>query len=497
MAVLEQVRQDRKVSMGERLAREVAASLGLIAPGEKAKAMEKALRLAIACGELPERRLPPVADLAFTLGVTPKRVASAYKILEAEGRLVETIEGWSVSPAAWAGSVCEMAPLRRDLALTPMATASDIFPAEGWLRLHERAVREYGPGAFRVGPTGGVCVAKRAIAGLLGARLGIDIASSNVAIAGSRARALEIALSVTSGFGNEIWVEDPGDPAHRAAVKRLHRRPVPVRVDEDGLVIGDGESAAPVAPTILVSGAGHYPLGIEYSETRRGELRAWAKSARAWVIEDWHGSEAAICGAKRTFGDVGSTVRVGSLDGICFGGIALAWIAAPQRLMPHITAALEEAGETPSVALQCTLASSVETGLLIEHLTRLAAARTARLEALELGVLSGARRFGPVRVDRQGLHAYVALPRGVDEAALLTEFAAAGLGVTGARAMYIKSKPIGGLVLGWCGTPPRRTNSAALVFGDIYNHALAAAGLSAGTVPLGQALRMHSPALRA
>jgi GntR family transcriptional regulator / MocR family aminotransferase len=479
--------------IGERLAREVAASLALIAPGEKARAMEKALRLAIACGELTEQRLPPIADLATSLGVTPKRVASAYKILCAEGRLVETVDGWSVAPDAWAGTASN-AISRRALPLTPSETAADMFPAEGWLRLYERATRDYGHGAFRRGPAGGICVAKRSVAQLLGSRLGFDIAPSNVAVVSSRTRALEIALSITSGFGNEIWIEEPGDPAHHAAVKRLHRRAIPVRVDEDGLVVAEGEASAPVARTVLVSGAGQYPLAVEFTESRRNELAAWAKSANAWVIEDWRGTEAAITGLRRGFKIDGRVIRIGSFDGICFGGVSLAWIVAPSQLMAQIATLLDEAGEAPAVALQCTLASSIETGFLQEHLGRLGAVRAERLAALELGLLTGARKFGAVRVDRHGLHAYLALPRGIDETALLEEVQSAGLGVVGLGATRRSG---GGLVLGWCGTPPRRTNTAALTLGQLYNRALATAGLSAGTMPLGSTLRIHTPALRA
>jgi GntR family transcriptional regulator/MocR family aminotransferase len=450
-------------SPAEKLARDVASSLGSVAPGEKVSAMEKALRLAIAAGDLPGRRLPSIANLAVALGVTPKRVGTAYKALLAEGRIIERVDGWFVTDSAWVEPPEYAIGSRKLQPLAPGSTASDLFPAQAWLRYLDRAAADYGGASFRPGPVGGMPDARRALADLLRTRLGLDVTAADVAIITSRARALESALAVTSGIGNEIWIEDPAPGMHRAVIGRLHRSVVAVPVDARGLRVDEGVQMAPVASAAIVSGASQFPLGHLTSAARREQLSQWAVENNSFVIEDWRGCEAGLSGPHHdSAAPWPNTIRIGSLESLCFEGIGLGWITAPRPIMRAILAELSTIEESPTMSVQSAFAAYVSSGLVNEHVVRLAGARKERLEALELGLLGTLPSDAEVRVDLRGLHCAIKLPSSIDCAALVGDAAARGLGVRALSDFYADpNQAANGVLIGWCGTPARRTYAAA------------------------------------
>jgi hypothetical protein len=86
-------------------------------------------------------------------------------------------------------------------------------------------------------------------------------------------------------------MEEPGYPGARRALLRAGARLVPVRVDEQGLDVEAGARQANDARLAVVSPSHQFPLGVPMSLARRLALLKWARSARAWVIEDDYDSE--------------------------------------------------------------------------------------------------------------------------------------------------------------------------------------------------------------
>jgi GntR family transcriptional regulator/MocR family aminotransferase len=62
--------------------------------------------------------------------------------------------------------------------------------------------------------------------------------------------------------GDRVWVENPGFPLTRKVLDHLHITAVPVRVDEEGMVVSDGIESAPAARAAVVTPAHQSPLCV-------------------------------------------------------------------------------------------------------------------------------------------------------------------------------------------------------------------------------------------
>jgi GntR family transcriptional regulator/MocR family aminotransferase len=91
--------------------------------------------------------------------------------------------------------------------------------------------------------------------------------------------------------GDRAWMEEPGYPGARSALRAAGARIVPVRVDGEGLDVDQGARRAGDARLVYVTPSHQYPLGVPMSLPRRLALLRWARAARAWVIEDDYDSE--------------------------------------------------------------------------------------------------------------------------------------------------------------------------------------------------------------
>ncbi len=89
--------------------------------------------------------------------------------------------------------------------------------------------------------------------------------------------ALRIVLSAILKAGDQVWCEDPGYPAARNTIAHCGYRAVPVPLDEHGIRVAKGRSAAPAARAAYVTPSHQFPLGVQMSMPRRLELLDWAR----------------------------------------------------------------------------------------------------------------------------------------------------------------------------------------------------------------------------
>ncbi|MGA5411922.1 aminotransferase class I/II-fold pyridoxal phosphate-dependent enzyme [Streptomyces lavendulocolor] len=259
--------------------------------GRRASEIAASVERGVGSGELePGQLLPPMRELAASLGVNPNTVAAAYRTLRERG-VIETAgrRGSRVRPrpaTTARGSLRIDAPAGvRDLgegnpdpALLP--PLGDALAAAA---RHEAAE----PGLYGQAPV------DEDFARLARAALDADgVPDGPVAVTSGSLDAIERVLSAHLRPGDAVAVEDPGWAALLDLVPALGLRPVPVALDDDGPLPGEVEGAVrdAGARALVVTDRAQNPTGAAVGAARAAELRrVLAAHPGVLLIEDDHG----------------------------------------------------------------------------------------------------------------------------------------------------------------------------------------------------------------
>ncbi|MFF3305549.1 aminotransferase class I/II-fold pyridoxal phosphate-dependent enzyme [Streptomyces sp. NPDC001741] len=258
--------------------------------GRRASDIAASVERGVASGDLPPGHLlPPMRELATSLGVNPNTVAAAYRTLRERG-VIETAgrRGSRVRPrpaSTSRGSLrVEAPPGVRDLgdgnpdpSLLPALGEALAVAAEGYART---------PGLY-----GDAAVVPR-LAEL--ARAGLDadgVPAGRVAITSGSLDAIERVLTAHLRPGDAVAVEDPGWGALLDLVPALGMHAVPVTLDEDGPLPDAVERALGAgARALVVTDRAQNPTGATVGSGRARELRSvLAAHPGVLLIEDDHG----------------------------------------------------------------------------------------------------------------------------------------------------------------------------------------------------------------
>jgi GntR family transcriptional regulator/MocR family aminotransferase len=432
--------------------------------------LERELRRAIQDGRLAAGdRLPPSRALAGDLGVARSVVVEAYGQLAADGYL----EGRQGSGTRVRAVAAERPPPRpADAGPAPTAAFVGglpdpaLFPRREWQR-HYRAALDALPDRELAypGPHGAPAL-RAALASYLGRVRGVATAPERLLVTTGFTQALVLVCRALKSRGVEAMaVEDPCFGFHREAIAVAGLRPVPVAVDEQGLDVA--RLAAHDVGAVLVAPAHSYPAGAVLSPARRHALVAWARRRDALIVEDDYDAEFRY-----------DRAPVGALQGlapehVAYAGCAskslspalrLGWVSAPATLAGEL--AHQKAFDDMGSALleQLALARLLDGGGFARHLRRVRPVYRARRDA----TLAALAEHVPGAVPRgiaAGLHVYVELPPGSDEAAVVGAARARGVLVEGAAWHWADAASApAALVLGYgsLGEPAIRRGLAVL-----------------------------------
>ncbi|MEU1515461.1 aminotransferase class I/II-fold pyridoxal phosphate-dependent enzyme [Streptomyces sp. NPDC005811] len=258
--------------------------------GRRAADISASIERAVGEGALePGQLLPPMRELAVTLGVNPNTVAAAYRTLRERG-VIETHgrRGSRVRPKpATTGrekvrldvpeGVRDLADGNPDPALLP-----PLAPA--FAAAAARADRE--PVLYGADPVDpGLARAARAALDADG------VPAGPLAVASGSLDAVERVLAAHLKPGDGVAVEDPGWGRTLDLVPALGLRTVPVGVDDEG-PLPDGLRAALEggARAVLITDRAQNPTGASVTEARARALRTvLADHPEVLLIEDDHG----------------------------------------------------------------------------------------------------------------------------------------------------------------------------------------------------------------
>ncbi|MBT2510089.1 PLP-dependent aminotransferase family protein [Streptomyces sp. ISL-98] len=426
----------------------------------------------------PGTRLPSSRQLAQDLGLSRSVVVEAYEQLIAEGYL-DAVRGSGthvtrqLPEGAGSPSLLDPRPapaVRWDLRVG-IANLSN-FPRQEWLSSYTKVLQNVGREGVDYPPVAGIPELRNELSGYLGRVRSVRTEPAHVMVTAGFAQGLALLCSSFQHLGiHELAIEEPGHNSQRRFILDTGIRPVPVPVDEEGLVVE--ELARTGVRAVLVTPAHQFPTGVTMSAKRKEELLRWAEEVDGWIIEDdydgefWFDRQARPPAVQD--GDPERVIYAGTTSKVLVPGLRLGWLAIPPKLFPLMDRVRSRQDQGSDTLTQLAFADLMHGGLLDRHLRRVRSRYRSRSEAMAAAVrehLPDARMSGSAA----GLHSYALLPQGTDEAALVQGALRRSVLVRGGQ-QFRFGGPAGrpALLLGYGSLPLSGISEAVAAIGEAYD----------------------------
>ncbi|MCS0500866.1 MocR-like pyridoxine biosynthesis transcription factor PdxR [Ancylobacter mangrovi] len=359
----------------------------------------------------PGEKLPSTRDFARLLGVSRNTVLLAFDHLISEGFLQPMTGSGTyvvhdlpeqlpakaparINPAIEAAgnmnrcfapdSAITHAPstlrhMRRPVPFRANFPAVDTFPVRRWASLAANLYRELDPGAagelLGEGDPQGYEPLRVAIAEHVALSRGLTCRPHNIVIFAGAQHAVDLACRILLTPGEQVWCEDPGYDGIYASATAAGAVPIPLPVDEEGLVVAQGLARAPNARLAYVSPSKQFPLGMELSLERRHALLQWASAAGAWILEDDYDTEFRYGGrpmpALHALDREGRVLYFGTFSKMLFPGLRLGFAVLPDALVEAFVSARAIVGRYSPMLEQALVARFMDDGYLAAHVRRM------------------------------------------------------------------------------------------------------------------------------
>ena len=348
-------------------------------------------------------------------------------------------------------------------AFRPGVPALDLFPIATWTRYVARSHARARVTLLEAAEPRGHLGLREAIARDVAAARGVRAHADQVFVTTGMAQTLEEALRIAVAPGERVWLEDPGYLGARHAVLAAGARAVAVPVLDDGLDVDAGIARAPDARAVVITPSHHYPLGVTTSLARRIALLAWARRARAIVIEDDYDSEFRHRGrpvmSLAGLDEAGCVIYAGTFSKTMYPGLRIGFAIVPPSLVDAYAAGRVTAGNPASILEQDALAAFIADGQHARHVRRMRVAYRERAEAFVDALTAACAPALAIGRCDTGMQACAVLARGSD-VRLRDAAAARGIEV-GALSDYFIGKPrVRGAVFGFGSVRPAASRAA-------------------------------------
>lgn len=324
----------------------------------------------------------------------------------------------------------------------------DEFPIDAWRTLTKR-VLDYPPRELLgYGPTEGLPRLRESLARYLQRSRGVRCTAEQVLIVNGSQQALDIASRVILDPGDRVVIEEPGYQGARAVFKSNGAELVPVRCDNEGIVVSEMPSGARAA---YVTPSHQFPLGAVMSASRRLELLAWAERNDAAIIEDDYDSEFRYEGrplaALQGLDEGERVIYTGTLSKVLLPALRLGYMVAPPRLQPAVTGAKWLTDRHVALLYQAVLALFIDEGHFERHLRRMRKVYERRRAAM---LESFATHFGDraaITGTESGMHVLVQIDHVADADGFIERARERGVGIYSAKPYYALEAPKGAIFL--------------------------------------------------
>jgi GntR family transcriptional regulator/MocR family aminotransferase len=442
-----------------------------------------AIRAAIMDGRLRAGTpLPATRLLAGDLGVSRGVIVEAYQRLADEGlvsarpgagtRVLGVSRPASAAARAPAPAVAGPPPglllvpagwrERADIDLSPGVPDLSGFPRVAWTRAERAVLEQASVTELGYGDPRGSLSLRTELAGWLARTRGLRADPGDIIVVTGVAQALALLARVLRARGlSEIAVEDPGSRGARDDLAYWGLRPVPVPVDEHGMLVG--ELARSRAPAVLLTPAHQFPTGVVLAPQRRRDLLDWAAAADGLIVEDDYDAEFRYDRAPVPAlhaSAPGLVAYAGSTSKTLAPGMRLGWLIPPVRLRSELTEAKYHSDLGSPALPQLVLARLIASGDLEQHIRLVRKRQRSRRDAL----LQALREHLPqarVQGVAAGLHLLITFP-GLDGSDADLAEAILRTGVLVQPLSWHRQRPgVPGFVLGYAAHTPDRLHEAA------------------------------------
>ncbi|HYY19920.1 MAG TPA: PLP-dependent aminotransferase family protein, partial [Streptosporangiaceae bacterium] len=388
-----------------------------------------AIRAAIMDGRLRAGTpLPATRLLAGDLGVSRGVIVEAYQRLADEG-LVSARPGAGTRvlgvprPAPTAARAPAGPPPpglllvppgwreRADIDLSPGVPDLSGFPRVAWIRAERAVLEQASVTELGYGDPRGSLSLRTELAGWLARTRGLRADAGDIIVVTGVAQALALLARVLRARGlSEIAVEDPGSRGARDDLAYWGLRPVPVPVDDHGMLVG--ELARSRAAAVLLTPAHQFPTGVVLAPQRRRDLLDWAAAADGLIVEDDYDAEFRYDRAPVPAlhaSAPGLVAYAGSTSKTLAPGMRLGWLIPPVRLRAELTEAKYHSDLGSPALPQLVLARLIASGELEQHIRIVRKRQRSRRDAL----LRALREHLPqarVQGVAAGLHLLITFP---------------------------------------------------------------------------------------
>jgi GntR family transcriptional regulator/MocR family aminotransferase len=358
--------------------------------------------------------LPGTRALARTLGVHRNTVIAAYGELTAEGWITtERGRGTFVSktlpdpqprrfasmpdvavepPGAFElGAAVTVAQCPSGLpAAYNLAGWPDLrlVPTQALARAWRRSVERHGRQTLSYAGAEGHPHLRVALASMLSTTRGVAVDGSRVLITRGTQGALTVIAHGLLRPGDVVAVENPGYRRAWQVLSMTGARVIPIPIDAHGLSIDRLAAAAEreAIRAVFVTPHHQFPTTVTLSPARRRALLDLARRHCFAIIEDDYDHEFHFDGRPilplASADTAGSVIYVGSLSKTLAPGLRLGYIAAPRRVIAHLTqyrALLDSQGDG---ALEAAVAELIEDGDVQRHVRKCRRIYRARRDAI-------------------------------------------------------------------------------------------------------------------
>ena len=312
--------------------------------------------------------------------------------------------------------------------------APDVFPVEQFREACNHVLDNFGPQALQYSTTEGYRPLREMIARHT-ARYNIEITADNILITSGSQQALDFIGRLFLNRGDYIVVESPTYVGALQAWNAYGAQYIPVRADEDGMIVDELEAALRIGPKfIYILPNFQNPSGSTLSLERRQKLVELADRYGVPIVEDdpygqlrYEGDHIpSIVSLDSEYRGLnggghysGNVIYISTFSKLLAPGLRLAWVIAPPEVIRKLVMTKQAADLHTSSFNQYVAYEVANGGFLNEHVKLIRAVykerRDVMFEMMEEMFPQGVTWSKP----KGGMFLWGILPEGMDATELL------------------------------------------------------------------------------
>jgi GntR family transcriptional regulator/MocR family aminotransferase len=280
-----------------------------------------------------------------------------------------------------------------------------------------------------------------------------------------------------------VWIEEPGYPFARMALRSTGARMIPVPIDVNGLSVVSGKRRQPKPTLVYVTPSHQCPLGVAMTVARRLELLRFVSRAKAWVLEDDYDSEyryrSGPLPALQSLDGDGRVIYVGSFSKTLLPCLRLGFLVLPPGLVETFAngrTVIDRHAPTPE---QAVLTAFINDGSFERHVRRMRAMYLERRDVLVRALRDEMRGDIEVSETDAGLYLVGWLRHGLSERAVVAAAAERRVDTLPISSFYQRPPDRGGVVLGYGAYSPAAIRDAVKRLSEAVRHVKGQAGRKA------------------